>query len=174
MCRNIASNSRICIFVPGRYKLATPRQGNTGRVLHGSTMCTSTFARDKECRRPNGSPRKGNGADGVDYHIQLFFIDLFHQCEHTSSRTIVNHFLLSTHHKGNLFHSSNWDPNVDLKGKRIALIGNGASGLQVLPSVQPLASHVDHYARNPTWIADSFFLDIPSVFQIRFGIFPCL
>ncbi|OGE50581.1 hypothetical protein PENARI_c016G04590 [Penicillium arizonense] len=59
-------------------------------------------------------------------------------------------------YKGGLFHSSNWDPNVDLKGKRVALIGNGASGLQVLPSIQPLASHVDHYARNPTWIADSF------------------
>ncbi|KAJ5354699.1 hypothetical protein N7541_005743 [Penicillium brevicompactum] len=59
-------------------------------------------------------------------------------------------------HKGTLFHSSHWDHNLDLKGKRVALIGNGASGLQVLPSIQPLASHVDHYARNPTWIADSF------------------
>ncbi|KAF4770228.1 hypothetical protein N7455_006142 [Penicillium solitum] len=59
-------------------------------------------------------------------------------------------------YKGELFHSSNWDPSIDLKGKRIALIGNGASGLQVLPSIQPFASHVDHYARNPTWIADSF------------------
>ncbi|CAG8294937.1 unnamed protein product [Penicillium olsonii] len=59
-------------------------------------------------------------------------------------------------YKGTLFHSSNWDHNLDLKGKRVALIGNGASGLQVLPSIQPLASHVDHYARNPTWIADSF------------------
>ncbi|CAG8185209.1 unnamed protein product [Penicillium salamii] len=59
-------------------------------------------------------------------------------------------------YKGTLFHSSNWDHDLDLKGKRVALIGNGASGLQVLPSIQPLASHVDHYARNPTWIADSF------------------
>ncbi|KAJ5643533.1 uncharacterized protein N7484_006040 [Penicillium longicatenatum] len=59
-------------------------------------------------------------------------------------------------YKGALFHSSNWDHNIDLKGKRVALIGNGASGLQVLPSIQPIASHVDHYARNPTWIADSF------------------
>ncbi|KAL3482110.1 hypothetical protein BJX99DRAFT_268504 [Aspergillus californicus] len=58
--------------------------------------------------------------------------------------------------KGPLFHSSNWDHTVDLTGKRIALIGNGASGLQVLPSIQPIAAHVDHYARNRTWIADSF------------------
>lgn len=59
-------------------------------------------------------------------------------------------------YKGVLFHSSNWNHNVDLNGKRIALIGNGASGLQVLPSIQPIAKHVDHYARNRTWIADSF------------------
>lgn len=58
--------------------------------------------------------------------------------------------------KGDLFHSSNWNHDVDLKGKRIALIGNGASGLQVLPSIQPLAAHVDHYARNRTWIAGAF------------------
>ncbi|KAL4756207.1 flavin-containing monooxygenase [Aspergillus foveolatus] len=58
--------------------------------------------------------------------------------------------------KGPLFHSSNWDHSVNLKGKRVALIGNGASGLQVLPSIQPIAAHVDHYARNRTWIADSF------------------
>jgi cation diffusion facilitator CzcD-associated flavoprotein CzcO len=59
-------------------------------------------------------------------------------------------------YQGNLFHSSNWNHNVDLKGKRVALIGNGASGLQVLPAIQPIAAHVDHYARNRTWIADSF------------------
>ncbi|KAL4796343.1 hypothetical protein BDV19DRAFT_388479 [Aspergillus venezuelensis] len=58
--------------------------------------------------------------------------------------------------KGPLFHSSNWDHGVDISGKRVALIGNGASGLQVLPSIQPIAERVDHYARNRTWIADSF------------------
>ncbi|PYI36755.1 FAD/NAD(P)-binding domain-containing protein [Aspergillus indologenus CBS 114.80] len=59
-------------------------------------------------------------------------------------------------YEGTLFHSSNWNHEVDLQGKRVALIGNGASGLQVLPSIQPIAQHVDHYARNRTWVADSF------------------
>ncbi|KAE8153095.1 hypothetical protein BDV25DRAFT_137165 [Aspergillus avenaceus] len=59
-------------------------------------------------------------------------------------------------YQGTLFHSSHWAHGVELHGKRIALIGNGASGLQVLPSIQPIAQHVDHYARNRTWIADSF------------------
>ena len=59
-------------------------------------------------------------------------------------------------YKGTLFHSSNWQHGVNLTDKRVALIGNGASGLQVLPSIQPIAKHVDHYARNRTWVAGSF------------------
>ncbi|KAF8859966.1 FAD/NAD(P)-binding domain-containing protein [Acephala macrosclerotiorum] len=58
--------------------------------------------------------------------------------------------------EGHLRHSSNWDPNFDPAGKRIALIGNGASGLQVLPELQKVVSHLDHYARNKTWVSGSF------------------
>ncbi|KAF2478854.1 hypothetical protein BDY17DRAFT_305945 [Neohortaea acidophila] len=59
-------------------------------------------------------------------------------------------------YKGKLMHSSNWDPSFDPKGKRIATIGNGASGLQVTPEVRKVAAHVDHYARSRTWIAGNF------------------
>ncbi|KAF7556420.1 hypothetical protein G7Z17_g1383 [Cylindrodendrum hubeiense] len=55
--------------------------------------------------------------------------------------------------KGHLRHTSNWDPAFEPQGKRIAVIGNGASGIQVLPQLQKVASHVDHYARNKTWVA---------------------
>ncbi|KAL3425486.1 hypothetical protein PVAG01_02277 [Phlyctema vagabunda] len=59
-------------------------------------------------------------------------------------------------YEGHLRHSSNWDPSFDPAGKKLALIGNGASGLQILPPLQKVVSHLDHYARNPTWIAGSF------------------
>lgn len=58
--------------------------------------------------------------------------------------------------KGHLRHSSNWDPEFDPKDKTVAVIGNGASGIQVVPNIQPLVKRLDHYARNPTWIAGSF------------------
>lgn len=38
----------------------------------------------------------------------------------------------------------------------MAVIGNGASGIQVVPNIQPLVTQLDHYARSPTWIAGSF------------------
>ncbi|THW94388.1 FAD/NAD(P)-binding domain-containing protein [Aureobasidium pullulans] len=58
--------------------------------------------------------------------------------------------------QGHLRHSSNWDPTFDPEGKRIATIGNGASGIQITPELQKVASHVDHYARSRTWIAGAF------------------
>lgn len=58
--------------------------------------------------------------------------------------------------KGHLRHSSNWDPTFDPAEKRVAVIGNGASGVQVVPNLQPKVKHLDHYARSPTWIAGAF------------------
>lgn len=55
--------------------------------------------------------------------------------------------------EGRIIHTSAWDNEFDPKDKKLALIGNGASGLQILPELQKIASHIDHYARNPTWIA---------------------
>ncbi|KAL1591671.1 hypothetical protein SLS60_011669 [Paraconiothyrium brasiliense] len=56
-------------------------------------------------------------------------------------------------YEGHMRHSSNWDPDFHPNGKRIAVIGNGASGLQVVPQLQKVAARVDHYARNKTWVA---------------------
>ena len=53
-------------------------------------------------------------------------------------------------------HSSGWDPSFDPTGKRVATVGNGASGLQVTTEIRKIAAHVDHYARSKTWIAGSF------------------
>lgn len=58
-------------------------------------------------------------------------------------------------YKGVLRHSSNWDPSFDATGKNVAVIGNGASGIQVVPELQKIVKHLDHYARSPTWIAGS-------------------
>ncbi|KPI36940.1 putative sterigmatocystin biosynthesis monooxygenase stcW [Cyphellophora attinorum] len=59
-------------------------------------------------------------------------------------------------YKGHIRHTSNWDPSFDATGKTVAVIGNGASGIQVVPNIQRIAKHVDHYARNKTWIAGSW------------------
>ena len=40
-------------------------------------------------------------------------------------------------------HSSGWDPAFDPMGKRVATIGNGASGIQVTTEIRKMAAHVD-------------------------------
>ncbi|KAK3396901.1 hypothetical protein B0T20DRAFT_500411 [Sordaria brevicollis] len=56
-------------------------------------------------------------------------------------------------YKGALLHSANWDETVDLKGKTVGLIGNGSSGIQILPAIQPIAQKVIHFMRNANWVA---------------------
>ena len=56
-------------------------------------------------------------------------------------------------YKGTLLHTANWDDNVQLEGKHVGLIGNGSSGIQVLPTIQPKVSHVTTFIREPTWVS---------------------
>ncbi|KXJ91657.1 hypothetical protein Micbo1qcDRAFT_233085 [Microdochium bolleyi] len=53
---------------------------------------------------------------------------------------------------GPRLHTAAWDAGVDLAGKRVAVIGAGASAVQLLPKIAPLAGHVDVYIRTPSWI----------------------
>ncbi|KAH8802547.1 steroid monooxygenase-like protein [Xylogone sp. PMI_703] len=53
---------------------------------------------------------------------------------------------------GVLLHSANYEPSINLRGKRVAVIGNGSSGIQVTAAVQKVAAHTSAYIRHPTWI----------------------
>lgn len=53
---------------------------------------------------------------------------------------------------GSLLHTADWDSSVSLKGKRIAVVGAGASAIQLLPVIQKEASNIDVYIRTPSWI----------------------
>ncbi|KAF5659381.1 monooxygenase [Fusarium circinatum] len=57
---------------------------------------------------------------------------------------------------GKLVHTAAWDTNLDWSGKRVAIIGNGSSAVQVLPQMQPTAAKIVNYARSPLWISSAF------------------
>jgi cation diffusion facilitator CzcD-associated flavoprotein CzcO len=54
--------------------------------------------------------------------------------------------------QGHLFHSARWDHSVDLTGKRVAVIGTGASAIQIVPEMQQVAGHLDVYQRTAPWV----------------------
>ncbi|KAG8407129.1 hypothetical protein J3458_020623 [Metarhizium acridum] len=62
--------------------------------------------------------------------------------------------------KGKLLHSASWDTSFDWTGKRVGIIGNGSSGIQTLPQMQPGAGQIVHYIRSPTWISNPFSADL--------------
>ena len=53
---------------------------------------------------------------------------------------------------GPAFHSARWDTSLDLTGKRVAVIGTGASAMQLVPEIASQASEVLVFQRNPPWI----------------------
>ena len=54
---------------------------------------------------------------------------------------------------GPCFHTGNWPADVDLTGKRVAIIGNGASAMQVGPEIQDLVQSLTIFQRSPQWAA---------------------
>jgi cation diffusion facilitator CzcD-associated flavoprotein CzcO len=54
--------------------------------------------------------------------------------------------------KGTTFHSAQWNHAHDLTGRRVAVIGTGASVIQFLPTVQRSAGHVTLFQRTPPWV----------------------
>lgn len=54
--------------------------------------------------------------------------------------------------KGETFHSAKWKHDYDLTGKRIAVIGTGASAIQFIPQIQPLAKALYVFQRTAPWV----------------------
>lgn len=54
--------------------------------------------------------------------------------------------------KGEICHSAVWPKNLSLKGKTVALIGNGSTGIQILPAILDEAEKIYVFIRNKTWV----------------------
>ena len=54
--------------------------------------------------------------------------------------------------KGRSFHSARWDHGAELDGKRVAVIGTGASAIQFVPEIAPKVERLDIFQRSPSWV----------------------
>ena len=52
---------------------------------------------------------------------------------------------------GVTMHTARWDHGQDLTGKRVAIIGTGASAVQVIPEIAPIVKHLTVFQRTPIW-----------------------
>ncbi|MGH3409097.1 MAG: DUF4873 domain-containing protein, partial [Streptosporangiaceae bacterium] len=53
---------------------------------------------------------------------------------------------------GEVFHSARWNHDYDLAGQRVAVVGTGASAIQIVPAIQPAVSQLTLFQRTPAWI----------------------
>jgi cation diffusion facilitator CzcD-associated flavoprotein CzcO len=53
--------------------------------------------------------------------------------------------------EGTVMHTARWDHDVDLSGKRVAIVGTGASAVQVIPAIAPRVGHLTVLQRTPIW-----------------------
>ncbi len=53
---------------------------------------------------------------------------------------------------GEIFHSARWNHDADLAGKRVAVIGTGASAIQIVPAIADRLAHLDVYQRTAPWV----------------------
>jgi cation diffusion facilitator CzcD-associated flavoprotein CzcO len=53
---------------------------------------------------------------------------------------------------GTSFHSAQWPDDVSLAGRRVAVIGTGASAIQIVPSIQPHVRELHVFQRTPPWV----------------------
>ncbi len=73
--------------------------------------------------------------------------------------------------KGTVFHSSRWNHQFELEGRRVAVIGTGASAIQFVPEIQPLVEKLHVFQRTAPWIVkrhDRPFAKIEREFFRRF------
>ncbi|MGF1473193.1 MAG: flavin-containing monooxygenase [Rubrobacteraceae bacterium] len=76
--------------------------------------------------------------------------------------------------RGKIFHSNRWDHEHDLAGGRIAVVGTGASGVQIVPELQSLAKKLVVFQRTPGWVVPRPDRDIPDFEQRVLRAFPAL
>ncbi len=73
---------------------------------------------------------------------------------------------------GPAFHSAQWDQSCDLSGRRVAVIGTGASAIQFIPEIAQHAARVHVFQRTPPWIHPRPDFEIPPAVRATFAAVP--
>ncbi len=71
-----------------------------------------------------------------------------------------------------MLHSAAWDHSVALEGKRAAIVGTGASAIQIIPEIAPQLARLDVYQRTPIWVGPKLDLPTPDAVRWLFRRFP--
>lgn len=74
--------------------------------------------------------------------------------------------------EGSQFHSAEWDTSCSLKDKRVAVVGTGASAIQIVPAILDEVSELKLYQRTPAWVVPRENNEIPGLLRTAFKWIP--
>jgi cation diffusion facilitator CzcD-associated flavoprotein CzcO len=75
---------------------------------------------------------------------------------------------------GKRLHTARWDHSIDLNGKRVGIIGTGASAVQIVPEIVSQVSHLTVFQRSAAWIGDRMNREIPGAKKEQYRRLPWL
>ncbi|TCO54717.1 flavin-containing monooxygenase [Actinocrispum wychmicini] len=75
---------------------------------------------------------------------------------------------------GKVIHTTDWDDGYDLTGKRAAVIGTGATGVQLIPEVAKVVRELTVYQRTPIWVSPKLDFSVPKAVQRAFAAVPLI
>ena len=73
---------------------------------------------------------------------------------------------------GEVIHTAKWDDSASLEGKRVAVIGTGATAVQLIPKIADVASALTVFQRTPIWVTPKTDFRIPRALQRLFAVQP--
>ncbi|MCX7632056.1 MAG: NAD(P)/FAD-dependent oxidoreductase [Turneriella sp.] len=76
--------------------------------------------------------------------------------------------------KGEVLHTARWRKEVELRGKRVVVVGSGASAIQVVPEIAPVVGHLTIFQRTPSWIIPKPDYEIQEWEKALYRTFPWL
>ncbi len=76
--------------------------------------------------------------------------------------------------RGKTLHSARWDTSYDLKGKRVAVVGTGASAVQIVPTIAPIVAQLTVFQRTAAWVSNRMDVEVPLVKRRRHQKLPVL
>ncbi|MDT5091588.1 MAG: hypothetical protein QOH60_951 [Mycobacterium sp.] len=71
---------------------------------------------------------------------------------------------------GVTIHTARWDHSQDLTGKRVAIIGTGASAVQVIPEIAPIVEHLTVFQRTPIWCLPKMDVALPRIARLAMRV----
>jgi cation diffusion facilitator CzcD-associated flavoprotein CzcO len=116
------------------------KYGVTHRIRYDSAVTSARF--DEETRTWTVETSDGHTYDA---HVVVTGVGALHVPRYPDIPGLESF-------KGRSFHSADWDHAHDLTGRRVAVLGTGASAIQFVPQIQPVVGHLDLYQRSPAWI----------------------